>query len=368
MELSITKTSLASAATVVARGIQPRQTKIALSGVKIEVVPGSLTLTSFDGDTLMQASAPANVKHPGVVLVPGASFIAMIRQLDAETVTLKHHSSSLELSCGTVNVGFPTMNLADYPPLPAPPDAAGTIDSNLFGEVVTQVIGSAERDTQPGALSVALLKFAGSEVEFTTTDKYCLAWRKVPWKPNNVDFAASLVVSVRALNDAARLASTSGETTISWDSAGKTIGFSTPSAKIVVQTQAHNFPDCSAFVEIQPPTKAVVSREALLNALQRASVFTTDGDPVKLSLLPNQVTVSVQPKTTGAKSSETLVCQYQGDPIEVFFAPGHLIGALRAINTPEVRIGYTGELKPVVVVPTDSNGKYRHVLMPRKSS
>jgi DNA polymerase-3 subunit beta len=367
VELTIARSDLSTSVAAVFRGIATKPTHPALGGIRIDANGSQVTFTGFDGDSLVETNAKASVTVPGIVLVPGISFNAMVRQLEGDKVALTLSGSTLSLSCGAVNVGFPILSIADYPTLPTMPPTAGTIGSDLFADAISSVAGAAERDSQIGALSVVELRFTGSDIAMSSTDKYRLAWRKIDWHAANTGTDKTMVISVRALADAARLAASGPEVSISW-SAGSHVGFSTKTSKLIVCAQDTAFPDCSSLIELQPTTRAILAREQLLAALSRAAVFSTEGDPVHLTLDANKLTISVSGNTTGATSSEQQDCQYTGSRIEMYFAAAPLIDALRAIDCDEVKLGYTEDLKPIVLAPKDGGGgTYRHVLMPRRA-
>jgi DNA polymerase-3 subunit beta len=366
MELTINTAALAAAVATVSRGVSARPSQAALGAIRLAATAGQVTLTAYDGESLFEATAPATITTPGTVLVPGVFFTAMTRQLAGDSVKLTLGRATLDLSCGTVQVGFPILDLADYPNLPASPDASGTIGSDLFAEAVASVAGAAERDSAAGTpLSVVELKLQGNQLTLTATDKYRLAWRTIVWHPTTPGIDRTVVLAVRSLAEAARIAALGSELTIALGQ-NRHVGFSTKAARLVVCTQATPLPDCSSLIELQPSIRAVLNREPLLAALARASVFTTEGDPVKLSLTTDQITLSVAGNTSGATSSETLSARYAGEPITLYFATSQLIDALRALPDDEVKLGYSGELKPVVLAPKSGGGTYRHVLMPRK--
>lgn len=367
MELSINRSDLTTATAAVIRAVATKPAHPALAGIKLATNGTQVTLTGFDGDSLISADASASVAAAGSVLVPGHAFSAMVRQLEGDKVVLRLVGSTLNLECGSLNVGFPTLVLADYPSVPTVPPVTGTIGSDLFAEAVASVAGAAERDNLPGALSVVELHFSDDSITLSSTDKYRLAWRKVAWRAAHTGTDRTVVLAVRSLNEAARLASSGPEVSISWEE-GNHIGFATNSTKLVVCANDTGFPDCSSLIELQPPSRALLKRDGVLAALSRAAVLATEGDPVCLALDANRLTVSVTAGTTGATSSETQGCQYTGPAIEMYFAPASLIDALRSIESDEVKLGYTENLKPIVLAPKDGTaGTYRHVLMPRRA-
>ena len=79
------------------------------------------------------------------------------------------------------------------------------------------------------------------------------------------------------------------------------------------------------------------------------------------------------------RAEESLMAQFQGEPLTIAFNPGYLLEGLGALHTAKVQFGFTSPSRPAVLCPTNedelpepnesgtypaSDGDYTYLLMP----
>ena len=106
-----------------------------------------------------------------------------------------------------------------------------------------------------------------------------------------------------------------------------------------------------------------IEREALLGALHRASILTSEKQQsVKLNFAKNTLTITaVSPEVGEAK--ETITINYKGKEITIAFNPQYVMDPLRNLDADEVFIELTDELSPGVL---KVNEPFLYVIMPMR--
>ena len=119
------------------------------------------------------------------------------------------------------------------------------------------------------------------------------------------------------------------------------IYFKTETATLQSLLVEGRFPN---YAEVIPSTcdkKATISREALLSAVRRAAVLTSEeSKAVKMHFEGKLLTVTSQTPEAGDAKVEIDV-SYSGDPISLSFNPDFVISWLRVVEDDEIRIEMT---------------------------
>jgi DNA polymerase-3 subunit beta len=109
----------------------------------------------------------------------------------------------------------------------------------------------------------------------------------------------------------------------------------------------------------------VVSRLALLDALRRVSLMSSDKTSgVRLALEKGKIRIESDNPDLGAAKEEIDV-GYKGAAVQIGFNARYFVDLLGEIETPEVRVELSGELDPAVVRPADGSD-YVCVVMPMR--
>ena len=109
----------------------------------------------------------------------------------------------------------------------------------------------------------------------------------------------------------------------------------------------------------------MIGREALLTALRRVSLVTSDNTTsAKLSFSKNKLDISISSPEVG-EASETIPVKYGGKAVNVAFNPDFLMDPLRNLTADEVALELTDDMSPGVI---KSNVPFLYVLMPMRVS
>ena len=136
MKFLVEKESLLDAVNWVARSLSVRPIQTSLLGIVINV-DDEITFTSSNLETTTEAVIKADILEKGKVLVPGRLLADIARSLPDKPITFALDGTKVFVNSGSAKFQLPTLPVEEFPPLPSFPDAAGTIDSNLFAEGVS---------------------------------------------------------------------------------------------------------------------------------------------------------------------------------------------------------------------------------------
>ena len=127
------------------------------------------------------------------------------------------------------------------------------------------------------------------------------------------------------------------------------------------------FPNSRQLVPASCPTRLVVERELVLNALRRVRLLARDATtPVRLTMRPDVVELTVVTSEVG-QAMEDVDAKYEGAELTVAFNPSYLVDGIEAAGGEEVAIDTIDALRPAIVRDTGSE-EYLYLLMPVRVS
>ena len=111
--------------------------------------------------------------------------------------------------------------------------------------------------------------------------------------------------------------------------------------------------------------RVVIERDALLAALRRVSVVTTDkSNAMRLTFSANQLTISINTPDVG-EGRDTLPVKYAGKEISIIFNPEYVMDPLKNIDEDEVFLEMNDGHSPALL---KCNVPFLYVLMPLRIS
>lgn len=359
MKIRTSRADLADALTWVTQAISKRPVVPVLSGIRITVTEGQMTLHAFDYETAHTAVVEAEVASDGDCLVNGQFLREVITALRGEDVELVLDGDRLAISVGRSAYQARAMVIEDYPHLPVFPGLAGQVEHADLAEIVSAAEHAASRDLDQGIRAAVHLIGTTAGLIVETTDNYRAARAEAVWEPEH-DF--SIIVPTRPLVTA--LKGMAGGLKVGVE--GGLFGLMDGSRTVTTRLFDGEFPNIARLFPTNMTVVAEVDAADLSEAVKRASLA-ADGEhrAVYLAITPGEVTVTAESET--GEGSEHIPCDADGD-FGALLNGRYLSDALLATPSTRVRLGFTGqpgEVKPMVLKPLD----HQHVsllIMPRR--
>lgn len=382
MDLRVERDALADAVVWTARSLPARPPMQVLLGLLLETGEGGLSVSGFDYEVSSRVTVDVTVSEPGRVLVPGRLLSDIVRALPAQPVDLRLEGNRVVLTCGAARFTLPTLPVEDYPSLPAMPTTAGTLDSDLFADAVAQVALAAGRDDTLPVLTGVRLEIEGEELTLAATDRYRLAVRTLPWKPEQPGMSATALVPARTLSETAKALTSGAEVTIALSTAGTgagegMIGFEggagTNRKRTTSRLLEGEFPKYRSLLPSESSARAEITTLPFVEAVKRVALVAQRNAPVRLSFGADGVVLEAG-GADDAQASERLECGWEGDtsePFSIAFNPQYLLDGLSAVGSDATTLSFTGPTRPAVLTGKrdgDRPADYRYLLMPVRLS
>jgi DNA polymerase-3 subunit beta len=377
MELRVERDALADAVVWTARSLPARPPMQVLLGLLLEAQDGRLSVSGFDYEVSSRITVDASTPEPGRVLVPGRLLADIVRALPAQPVDLRLEGTRVVLTCGAARFTLPTLPVEDYPALPAMPTTAGSLESDVFAAAVAQVALAAGRDDTLPVLTGVRIEIEGDQLTLAATDRYRLAVRTLPWKPETPGLSATALVPARTLADTAKALTGGPEVLLALSTGGSgegMIGFEGGGRRTTSRLLEGEFPKYRSLLPNESSAFAEVSTAPLVEAVKRVALVAARNAPVRLSFSAEGVVLEAGGQDD-AQASERLECGWEGEEMSIAFNPQYLLDGLGAVDSDTTTLSFTGPTRPAVLTgkrhsdagPT-STADYRYLLMPVRLS
>jgi DNA polymerase III subunit beta len=389
MELRVERDAFADAVTWTARSLPARPPMQVLLGLLLDASgPDGLEVSGFDYEVssrvgLDSSSGLVGVGDPGRVLVPGRLLADIVRALPPAPVDLRLDGSRVVLTCGAARFTLPTLPVEDYPALPAMPETAGALESDVFAAAVAQVAIAAGRDDTLPVLTGVRVEIDDDTLTLAATDRYRLAVRTLPWSPAAPGLSTTALVPARTLAETAKALTGGPEVTLALSTPGGggsegMIGFEGGGRRTTSRLLEGEFPKYRSLLPSESAATAQVPTTAFGEAVRRVALVAARNAPVRLTFTADGLVLEAG-GADDASASEQLDCAWEGqdEPFSIAFNPGYLLDGLSAVDSDLTVLSFTGPTRPAVLTSkhdgegdegTASARDYRYLLMPVRLS
>lgn len=377
MELRVERDALAEAVVWTARSLPTRPPMQVLLGLLLEAGTDGLSVSGFDYEVSSRITVDVTTAEAGRVLVPGRLLSDIVRSLPAQPVDLRLEGTRVVLTCGAARFTLPTLPVEDYPALPDMPTTAGALESDVFAAAVAQVALAAGRDDTLPVLTGVRIEIEGDQLTLAATDRYRLAVRTLPWRPQVADVSATALVPARTLADTAKALASGPEVTLALSTAGAgegMIGFEGGGRRTTSRLLEGEFPKYRSLLPSESSAVAEVPTGAFVEAVKRVALVAARNAPVRLSFSADGVVLEAG-GADDAQASERLECGWEGEAMSIAFNPQYLLDGLGAVGSGDgdsTTLSFTGPTRPAVLTgkrPAPGEvADYRYLLMPVRLS
>ena len=356
MRISISRPALQQAVTQAARAVSGRAAIPVLAGLLLRAEGNGLTITGYDMDMAIEVRTPASVEEPGELVVPAKQFVGIVKSLPHSEIVMTLVENSLKIQSDRTDFSLQTMNAAEFPALPEVGGQFAIIPHEAFGECARKVAYAASVADNRAVYRAVNTMVADGELTMVATDTFRLAVRRAPapdCEPLSVLLPVGFVSEIERLEGAVHLHLSDNHVQVQ---SGDT--------RIIARLIEGEWPNWQAVLPTTCATWVTAERDALIGALQRASLMCKDDlTAVTLKLDGGDLIITAAQAEVG-EAREELTVQYGGDGVlDVAVRPKYLRDALAVMGGDEVRIEYTSFKHPVKVL-DESDPDWTYVVMP----
>lgn len=369
MELKIEKGTFL-AGLYLAQGIADRKSTMPILANVLLRTEGKekLLVAATDLNVTVTAELPARITAEGGITLGARHLHEIVRALPGDSVSLRRADNSYaELRAGKVEYKVVGMPDRDFPKLPNHREVEfRAVEAAALLDMIDKTFFSVSTDETRYHLNGVLFDCDGAgdkaQARMVSTDGHRLSKidRALPGGPK----AQGVIIPRKGLSEIRRaLEGASGQIELGFHKGHAFVRVGTTAISVkLIEAQ---FPPFEQVIPKDAERKVPVDRAALLEALKRISIMSSDKTQgVKVALTEGTLRISSDNPDLG-EAREELEVKFDQGPVTIGFNARYLIDLLGQMGTEKVRLELNGELDPGVIRPIDGED-YLGVVMPMR--
>lgn len=314
-----------------------------------------LTVTASDLQTVMITELQVESSDKGAIAIPAKLLLDTLRGLPEQPIALKVDSDTFGIEIVSENGRYKLSgeNPIDFPKIPSVNRAFSVeLSSNALSHAIANTIFATSTDELRPAMTGVFLQLGADHATFVATDGH----RLIRYRRFDVKSAVdtTMIIPRKALN-LLKACLPSDSVPVKAEFSQANAFFSFANIKMVCRLIDERFPDYENAIPTNNPNVLTISRGEILNSLRRISIYSNrTTHQIRLKLTPpNELVISAEDLDYSNEANERLLCEYNGDEMEIGFNAKFLIEMLNNVSSNTLSFELSAPNRAGLVVPLD---------------
>ncbi|WP_071461070.1 DNA polymerase III subunit beta [Bacillus massilinigeriensis] len=350
----------------VMKAVTSRTTIPILTGIKIVANEKGVTLTGSDSDISIESFIPreeegseiVEIKRSGSIVLQAKFFSEIVRKLPTDTVEIEAGENlQTVIRSGKSNFNLNGLDAEEYPHLPQiAEDRVFSIPTDLLKTLIRQTgFAVSTSETRP-ILTGVNWRVADGQLTCIATDSHRLALRKASIEAGGEE-TYNAVIPGKSLSELSKILDDTTEK-VEIVITDTQVLFKTKHLLFFSRLLEGNYPDTSKLIPAESKIDVVVNTKEFLHAIDRASLLAKEGrnNVVKLSTIEEKsVEITSNTPEIGKVTEEVATESIEGGELGISFNAKYMMDALKALEGSEIKISFTGAMRPFVIHPVNDD-------------
>jgi DNA polymerase III subunit beta len=339
MKFIASSSALLSHLQAISRVINSKNTLPILDCFLLKIEGLKLTATASDTETTLVTSLDLiEADVDGLFAIPSKKMLDSLRELSEQPLTVIIDENSLEVTILYQNgrYKFVAQNGDEFPKMKELKSDKTDLEipaDVLLNGINSTIFASADDEFRP-VMNGIVLDITPEDVTFVASDAHKL----VRLKNTSVhgEKTSMLIIPKKPANLLRTILPKETSTVfLSFDDSN--VVFLLSGYTIFCRLVEGRFPNYNSVIPQNNPYKVLVDRISFLNTLKRVAIFANQSSSlVKLEIADNKMDLTTQDIDFSTSAEETIVCQYEGERINIGFKAQFIIDIVSNLNTPEI--------------------------------
>lgn len=356
MKFIVSSTGLFSHLQAISRVINAKNSLPILDCFLMELTDGTLSITASDSETTLITSLEVNeYDNDGRFAVSSKTLLDALKEIPEQPLSFDVNMSNMEITVQYQNGKYSLMgqNADEYPQNPTLGDNAAnvTIGAPVMMVGVNRSLFATADDELHPVLNGIYFDIMTENITFVASDGHKLVRNKT-FKARGSEKSAFILPKKPATLLKNLLPKEQGDVQISFDN--RNAVFTLENYSMICRLIEGRYPNYNSVIPQNNPYKPIIDRAMFVSALKRVSVFSSAGSSlIKIHLDNNRIQISGQDIDFSTSAEETLMCQYEGNPISIGFKSTFLIDILNNISSQEIVLELADPSRAGIIVPVE---------------
>lgn len=355
MKFTIPSSLLSARLQTIGRVIVQKNTMPILDSFMFDIQGSRLVVTAGDNETVLTTAIDVSDCDSDIRFAVNARNIQdAIKELPDQPLEFYVNNQTLEITLVYQNGQYRIMGQsADEYPTPAGEEGETTelhIDAQRLLHCVSRTIIATAKNNIREIMNCINFDLGEGALNVVATDGNVLSLSKalgmdeqagggfiLPQKP------AGLLKTV--------LAKEQGDVCIRFGS--RCASFESECYRLQCRLAEGRFPNYRAVIPHDNPNVLTINRAALASTLRRVGVFSSETQFYKLDIAGSNITISCRDLDLALAAEESLLCQYEGNPLSIAFPCQVLLELVNNVESEEITLRMGDRSRAVLIQPAE---------------
>lgn len=367
MEFIVNQAELFAALVVASKALDKNTDTLVLSGVRVIVRDGSVTLIAADLTKSIKYTLPnAAVIEDGDIVIPGTLLLNIVKKLPNKDVSIRAtpEDKAAVISCDAVTFDIKTLDARDFPDIPTlEPTQEITLPYEMFSSMAKQTVVAAGKDDSRPILTGVLIEVGDGVVKMVATDSYRLAVATADL-PDYQGDAFSAVISGEFIKELCALPKSDENMHIGLTDNQVVVNYL--GTTLINRRIMGNYPNYKQLLSSDFETEFTIGKNEFSDALSRVDIVSNTGMPIRLAIDADGKLLQVSSLGQDKGSAmQNIACEIEGTNMSVGYSCKYLQDGLSAIPSDTVRVCIKSPERPGVMYATGKED-FLYLLMPMR--
>lgn len=334
-----------------------------LDNFLFDVKNNELKITASDLETTMSSTLEVESSGDVSIALPAKMLIDILKTFPEQPLTFEVlENSTIEISStsGKYNIAYyPGDQFPKSVDLQNP--STTVIPSKVLTNAISKTIFATGTDDLRPVMCGVLFQLSTTGLTFVATDAHKL----VKYQRNDLTALqdSQFIMPKKPLNVLKGvLVGLDGEVKIEYNESNATFTFE--NYVLSCRLIDGKYPNYEAVIPKENPNKLVINKSQFLNSLKSVSILSSkETHQVKLKVAGMELKLSAEDIDYSNKANETLICNYQGDDMEIGFNSRFLIEMLNNLTCDEIQLEMSQPNRAGILTPNDGTAEGEIITM-----
>ena len=366
MKFVCSQKDLANAVNTVSKAIAVRTTLPILEGIRLKGENNIIEFYCTDLKIAIKTRISASFNESFSCVMPGRLFGEVVRRLPEDDVVIdmtpgQAGSYSVQIQCRDSKTTLVALDDSEFPETAEQEaDNPIQIEEGTLRAMIRQTIFAVAQDNTRPIFTGELLEIENNSINLVALDGFKFASRSVPLE--GMVENRRCVVPGRALLEVMRILEDTSEK-IELHITNNNFMMKKGLTRVMTRLLEGEYIRYSQIIPKNETTSVRIDVDSLRSAISRAELIVQDErvNLVKLSIGVDEIIVSSQSESGNVR--ERIVCETQGNQMDVAFNIRYLSEVLRALECEEVMLNLTTAVSACVMKPV-ANESFLYLVLP----
>ncbi|MFK5958690.1 MAG: DNA polymerase III subunit beta [Lutibacter sp.] len=333
-----------------------------LDNFLFELNKNQLKISASDLETTMSTTIDVESDTEGSVAISARLLLDTLKTFPNQPLTFKTEENNIEISSSQGKYDMAYFDGNEFPKAVSIESPSSTIiPGSILATAISKTIFAAGNDDLRPVMSGVFFQFSTDSLTFVATDAHKL----VKYARTDVvaSEAAEFIMPKKPLNLLKGiLVGSDSDVTIEYNDANAKFTFD--NVVLVCRLIDGKYPNYEAVIPKENPNKLTVDRGTFLNSVKRVSIFSSKTThQIRLKMAGTELNISAEDLDYSNKAEERLVCEYQGDDLQIGFNSRFLSEMLGNLSSNEILIEMSLPNRAGILTPIDGVEEGEYITM-----